>query len=173
MVKSFDIAENLITIVPDPGQGKTYGAADPDTLTYKAYTDYGEAAQSEYHGISGLLRRVPGETVGSGYSFDLSGLSAPGASLTLEDSVKFSITPKSIGNGTDRASDIHVSPDPIVLGYTDSPAQVAAQIIYQSPVLNTLGLVPGTDYAFLHYDGCRLHLLQQQHRRLQTPVPTR
>lgn len=153
VVKSFDIAENLITIVPDPGQGKTYGAADPDTLTYKAYTDYGEAAQSEYHGISGLLRRVPGETVGSGYSFDLSGLSAPGASLTLEDSVKFSITPKSIGNGTDRASDIHVSPDPIVLGYTDSPAQVAAQIIYQSPALNTLGLVPGTDYAFLHYDG--------------------
>ncbi|MEZ0299015.1 MAG: choice-of-anchor Q domain-containing protein, partial [Candidatus Methylacidiphilales bacterium] len=83
----------LISILANAGQGKTYGQADPSTLSY-SILDAGGAPLAL--ALNGLLLRQAGEDVGS-YLFDYSQLIAlnPTYSITITDpaSPVFTISP--------------------------------------------------------------------------------
>ena len=87
---TFSITGNTITITPDAGQTKEFGAAEP-TFTYTHTALLGADT------ISGTLGRDPGENVGT-YAYTLGSLNA-GANYTLvmaSDPETFSITAKPI-----------------------------------------------------------------------------
>ncbi|HVM12118.1 MAG TPA: PxKF domain-containing protein [Actinomycetota bacterium] len=71
-VVSFSITPKPVTVTPDPGQSKIFGASDP-ALTY---------ALSEALAVTGSLGRAPGETVGS-YAFDLGTLATSSTNHVL------------------------------------------------------------------------------------------
>src|SRR6185437_12763643 len=77
--QTFTIGKKLVTVTPDIGQAKVYGATDP-TLTF---TD--SPALLGGDSFSGALDRAPGEVVGS-YAINIGTLSA-GANYTLSLSV--------------------------------------------------------------------------------------
>nr|WP_320022526.1 MBG domain-containing protein [uncultured Draconibacterium sp.] len=87
--KDFSITRKSITVTAEAGQSKVYGESDP-TLTYASSEDL-ETGDS----FSGVLSRVPGDTVGT-YAITIGTLSA-GSNYDLTFVSKdFSITRKSI-----------------------------------------------------------------------------
>ena len=83
------VAAKAITVTPDSGQSKVYGASDP-TLTYTA-----NAALESGDSFTGVLGRAAGENAGS-YAITLGNLSAgPNYALSLATTpVTFAITEK-------------------------------------------------------------------------------
>jgi hypothetical protein len=88
----FAITARSLTVTPDAGQGKTYGAADP-TLTYSHGTLYNGDTNSVF---SGKLARSSGENVGS-YTITQGNLTA-GSNYTIvfTSGVTFGITARSL-----------------------------------------------------------------------------
>ena len=113
---TFSITGNTITITPDAGQTKEFGAAEP-TFTYTHTALLGADT------ISGTLGRDPGENVGT-YAYTLGSLNA-GANYTLvmaSDPETFSITAKPITVTADAGqSKVLNAADPIFT-YTSSDA---------------------------------------------------
>ena len=113
---TFAITAKLITITPNDGQSKVYGAADP-TFSYTA-----APALETGDSFAGALGRLAGENVGS-YAFTLGTLSA-GAnySLVLDLGHTFAITAKSITiTPNDGQSKVYSAADP-TFSYTAAPA---------------------------------------------------
>src|SRR5205085_1923617 len=67
--QTFTVGKKAITITPDSGQSKVYGATDP-TLTYTT-----SAALKSGDSFTGALARVAGENAGS-YAITLGDLAA-------------------------------------------------------------------------------------------------
>jgi hypothetical protein len=108
------VTPKSVTITPDSGQSKFYGAADP-TLTYTHSALGGSDTDSVF---TGALSRVVGENVGT-YSITLGTLSA-GANYTLvlaATPVAFAITPATLSVNAVANSKTYGDADP-ALGYT-------------------------------------------------------
>jgi hypothetical protein len=101
------IARKAVTVTPNAGQGKTYGASDP-ALTYTS-----SPALESGDSFSGGLARATGESLGS-YPINLGTLSA-GNNYNLSLSattVNFSITPKPVTVTADDKSKTYGAADP-------------------------------------------------------------
>jgi hypothetical protein len=87
ITRSFTIAPKAVTVTPNAGLTKTYGAADP-ALTYTASGLVGTDK------VTGALKRAAGEYVGTYSINDISGLTAGGNyTLSLDSTyVNFTIT---------------------------------------------------------------------------------
>jgi uncharacterized repeat protein (TIGR02543 family) len=112
----FAIKPATLTITPDSGQSKTYGASDP-VLTYAASGwKNGETVSL----LSGALSRDAGENVGE-YKIIQGGLKATGNyAISFTDAVKFSIKPATLTITPDSGqSKTYGAIDP-VLTYTAS-----------------------------------------------------
>jgi hypothetical protein len=139
---TFAITPKSITVTPDGGQGKVYGAADP-VFTYSLAAG---ALESGDH-LSGALDRVAGANVGT-YAFTLGTLDA-GSNYTLHlpaSPATFAITPKPITITPDTGqAKVYGSGDP-VLTYSSSPA-----LLGTDSISGVLGRAPGENvgtYAF-------------------------
>ena len=89
---TFAITPRNLTVTPNAGQSKIYGASDP-TLTYAHGTLYNGDTDSVF---TGVLSRAAGEHVGS-YAISQGNLSA-GSDYTIEftTGVTFAITPRNL-----------------------------------------------------------------------------
>jgi uncharacterized repeat protein (TIGR02543 family) len=100
--KNFTISPAPLTVTPDVGQSKFFGAADP-ALTYAA----SGAANSETPGFSGALSRAAGESIGS-YAIlqntldlaDNGAFKAANYTLSFVSGVTFAIAGKSVSTLT-------------------------------------------------------------------------
>ena len=104
---TLNVAAKAITITPDSGQSKVYGASDP-TLTYTA-----NPALESGDGFTGALGRAAGENAGS-YAITLGNLSAgPNYAISLSTPpVTFAITKKAITVAADDKTKVYGSADP-------------------------------------------------------------
>src|SRR5205823_6076208 len=89
---TFAVTPRSLTVTPDLGQSKLYGALEP-TLTYTHGTLYNGDTDSVF---SGALSRATGENVGS-YAISQGSLSA-GANYTISftGGRSFAVTPRSL-----------------------------------------------------------------------------
>ncbi len=112
---TFAITAKAITVTPDAGQSKVYGATDP-TFTYTI-----SPALESGDGFSGALSRSSGSTVGN-YAYTIGTLSA-GSNYTLSLAAgTFAITAKAITITADAGqSKVYGASDP-TFTYTNSPA---------------------------------------------------
>jgi hypothetical protein len=108
------VAAKAITVIPNSGQSKQYGASDP-SLTYSSSPDLESG-----DGFNGALGRAAGENVDS-YAITLGNLSAgPNYNLSLSaPAVNFVITKKAASVTAEDKSKVYGSDDP-ALTTTDS-----------------------------------------------------
>ena len=153
--KSFDITEHGVTILPDSGQSKIFGAAEP-SYTYKAYSVYTDQEKTEYNGkIEGTLGREPGEAVKT-YAFNISGMSAAGAGLTLaENGPSFAIREKSLEENNVEGGTKPVSVSEISdLVYDGSAKTPVPSVTYQTENgSGLLALKAGEDFTVDYKNG--------------------
>ena len=151
-LKPYEIQPAVLTIVPKNTE-KTYGDADGE-LTYDVT---GKPEQGADPAITGALSRKAGEMVGE-YDFVRNTLHETSGNYTLElekDS-KFTITPKSIGDGENSDEKIleSVTKDGVTVGYTGQAYDQSPALLYQA-AQGSLLLSKGTDYelTFANADG--------------------
>ena len=150
--KDFSITEKAITVTAEADQSKVYGESDP-TLTYATSEDL-ETGDS----FTGVLSRVPGDTVGT-YAITMGTLSA-GSNYDLTFVSKdFSITEKAITVTADAKSKVYGETDPALTyqitagalvgsdALTGSLSRDAGEDVGSYPI--TIGsLSAGTNYDF-------------------------
>ena len=151
VTEEFQITRDVVTIVPQEDQGKTFGANDPAEYSYKAYLHYGTADQVETS-VTGHLTRAPGENA-STYAYDVSGLSAGSASVVLaDDADRFTIRPKSLAedDAADGTQPVAVTPipDQVYDGTEKTPVPV---VTYTPATGGTLALTQGQDFTLSYY----------------------
>ena len=145
LTAEFTIDRAVLTITPTK-LGKTYGEQDGE-LTYSIS---GGSMNAPALSLTGELAREKGEDVGE-YAFDLGSLRGLSGNyeLQLNDSVRFTISPKSLGDGTASADGIEESltTDGLEAGYTGAPFDTDLVIGYAAPNVGyALGLQKTRDY---------------------------
>ena len=115
---TFAISRAAVTVTPDGGQSKVYGAADPSVLTYTTSALVGSDTVSVF---SGALSRVAGETVTGGpYEITQGTLAAANYQITIAPGVTFAITPAPVAvTPVAGQTKVYGTSDP-VLTYTTS-----------------------------------------------------
>src|SRR5439155_2038538 len=114
--QSFTITPRDLTVTPNAGQSKIYGASEPAALTYAHGTLYNGDTDAVF---TGSLVRAAGENVGP-YAISRRTLSA-GSNYTIlfTAGVTFTITPRDLTvTPTAGQSKIYGAADPAALSYT-------------------------------------------------------
>jgi MBG domain (YGX type) len=110
------ITARSLTVTPNTGQSKIYGANDPTPFTYTHGQLYNNDTDSVF---SGALSRVAGENVGT-YAYTLGNLSAGNNyTLSLTPGVSFAIAPRTVTVTPNTGqSKIYGANDPTPFTYT-------------------------------------------------------